>query len=250
MLGLIANSVGVFIGGFLGFLFGKKINKEIGGGVLKAIGVAVAVIGLAGLFKSLLSVDFVDGAYKISTAYELEVLIFLSVGTLIGEAVKIDTKLDTFGKYMDRKLNKGNFSRGFINASLVFSIGAMAILGSISAAVEKNNTILYTKTAIDTITAFIMASTLGFGVIFASIPLFIYQLMFYLLGFVLKDAFTTQEFLDVFCIVGYAIVTCISINFIISKNDDQVDQRRIKIANMLPALLLVIIFYLVKGLFV
>ena len=100
MLGLIANSVGVFIGGFLGFLFGKKIKKEIGDGVLKAIGVAVAVIGLAGLFKSLLSVDFVDGAYKISTSYELEVLIFLSVGTLIGEAIKIDTKLDNFGKFI------------------------------------------------------------------------------------------------------------------------------------------------------
>lgn len=247
MLGLIANSVGVLIGGLLGFLFGKKINKQVSGGVLKAVGVAIFVIALAGILKSVLNIDFVDGAYNITTSYELEILIFLSIGTLLGEFLKIDAKLDTFGKFIDQKLNKGSFSKGFINASLVFCIGAMAILGSISAAVEKNNTILYTKTAIDTITAFILASTLGVGVIFSSIPVFLYQFLFYLLGLLLDKAFTGPEFLDVFCTVGYGIVLCIAINFIFDKNDDEEDKRKIKIANMLPALLLVIVYYLVKS---
>lgn len=249
MLGLIANSIGVLIFGFLGFLFGKKINKQVGHGVLKAIGIAVVFIALAGALKSMISIEIIEGNFKLSTAYELEVLIFMSLGVLIGEVLKLDVKLDTFGAFMDRKLNKGSFSKGFINASLVFCIGAMAILGSISAAVENDNTILYTKTAIDSITAFILASTLGIGVVFASVPLFLYQFIFYLLGLILKQSFASQEFLDVFCIVGYAIVICIAYNFIIDKDIDE-DKRKIKIANMLPSLLLVIVYYLIKGLFI
>ena len=154
-----------------------------------------------------------------------------------------------YKRFIDSKVNKGTFSKGFINASLVFCIGAMAILGSISAAVEKNNTILYTKAAIDTITSVILGSTLGIGVMFAAIPLFLYQFLFYLLGLILSKSFAIGEFLDVFCTVGYAIVFCISVNFILDKNDDLEDNRKIRIANMLPALLLVLVYYMVKGLF-
>lgn len=249
MIGVIVNALGVFIGGFIGYFFGKKINKNIGVGVTKAIGIAVFAIGLVGLLKSMIFID-IDGSF--ASRYELEMLIFLSLGTIIGEFLKIDLKLNNFGAFVERKLNKGSFSKGFISSSLVTCVGAMAILGSINAAIEGDNTILYTKSAIDFVTCIILGSTLGFGVMFSAIPVFLYQSLFYLLGLVLAKSFTSQEFLDVFCIVGYAIVMCISVNFIFEKNteEDFIDLRRIKVANMLPALVLVIIYYIIKGLFV
>lgn len=249
MIGVIVNALGVFFGGLIGYFFGKKINKNVGIGVTKAIGIAVLIIGLAGLLKSML---FIDMNGSLSSRYELEMLIFLSVGTIIGEFLKIDLKLNKFGMFVEKKLDKGAFSKGFINSSLVTCIGAMAILGSISAAIEGDNTILYTKSAIDFVTCIILGSTLGFGVMFSAIPVFIYQSLFYLLGLILSNSFTSQEFLDVFCIVGYAIVMCISLNFVFEKNtvEEYNDLRRIKVANMLPSLILVIIYYIIKGLFI
>lgn len=245
MIGNLVNAIGILIGGFFGLLVGKKLKKETSDNLLKVIGACILVIGLGGVLSYLLIISKNDNdTYNISTNYELELLIFLSLGTIFGHLLKIDDGINKLGDLVEKKLKKDGFSRGFVSASLVFCIGAMAVIGSVNASVLHDNTVLYTKALIDTITAFIMASSLGFGVMFSSLAVFLYQLLFYLMGlglssFLNQDA--NPEFFSVFCVVGYTIVACIGINFILGD-----DFKKIKIANMLPSIILVIIYYLLK----
>ncbi len=232
MLGTIVNVVAIFVGGLLGILFRKIIKKELLEAVLKVVGMVVLIFGLIGVLQSMIHVE---GGLLI-TEGELLLLVCLTVGTLIGEVLKIDEHLIHFGEKLEKKLNKGAFSEGFITASLIFCVGAMAIIGSISAA-SGNYQVLYLKAAIDGITAMILASTLGIGVVFSGITVFLYQGSITLLSSAL-DSFMSAAFINSFNAVGYVIVGCIGLNFL--------REQKLKIANMIPSLFLVILYYLIR----
>ncbi|MGI6676395.1 MAG: DUF554 family protein [Bacilli bacterium] len=167
--------------------------------------------------------------------YDLLLIISIALGTLIGVAARLDVQLKRFGAYLERKINKGAFSEGFITALLVFCIGAMAIVGSINAALG-DPSIIYLKAAIDGITALALASSLGAGVMLAAVPVLLYQGALTGLGLAFGN-FMPAGLIDAFGLVGYAIVAVIGLDFILPE--------KIKAENMLPALLLVIILYLV-----
>ncbi len=232
MLGTIVNVAAIIIGGLLGILFRKLIKKELLEAVLKVVGMVVLIFGLIGVLQSMVHIE----GELLKTEGELLLLVFLAVGTLIGEVVKIDEHLIHFGEKLEHKLNKGAFSEGFITASLIFCVGAMAIIGSISAA-GGNYQVLYLKAAIDGITAMILASTLGFGVLFSGITVFLYQGSITLLSSAL-DSFMSDAFINSFNAVGYVIVGCIGLNFL--------REQKLKIANMIPSLFLVILYYLIR----
>ena len=243
MLGIIANSISILLGATLGLIFHKKVNKDISNNILKVVGVVVFFIGLLGIITSMVSVESGEGELlsHLTVQYELELLIFLVLGMTIGCLLKINQHMVSFSMKIENKIQGEGFAKGFLNSSIVFSIGAMAIIGSINAAVSHDNTLLYTKSLIDMVTAIVLASALGYGVLFSSIAVFVYQSIFYLLGLVLANFFQNIEFLNVFCAVGYAMVSCIGINFIMDN-----PKKEIKVANMLPALLLIIIYYIFK----
>jgi len=233
MVATLVNSLAVILGGILGLSFRRLISKHIWESVLKAVGIVVLIFGIIGVFKSMV---FIDDENLLQTRYELLLIICLAVGTFLGEIFKLHKHLTNFGDYLERKLNKGAFSEGFIAASLVFCVGAMAIVGSVNAAIG-DPSVIYLKATIDGITAIILASTLGYGVIFSAIPILLYQGSLTLLGISLGD-FMPDEFIDVFSMVGYAIVACIGLNFII--------KEKIKVANMVPSLILVILYFLLR----
>lgn len=233
MIASLINAIAILVGAFLGLLLKKIIKKEICDSVLKAIGIVVLLFGIAGVLKTMLQVNTETGA--ITTSYELILIVTLAVGMMIGELLKIDTHLERLGDKIETKLGKGSFSVGFVSATLVFCVGAMAIIGSVNAALGDPNT-LYLKSAIDMVTSLVLASTLGFGVLFAAIPVLLYQGSLTIAAIYLGN-FMSVEFIAVFSMVGYAMVACIGFNFL--------GKERIKIANMIPALVLVILYFVV-----
>ncbi|MDD3171706.1 MAG: DUF554 domain-containing protein [Bacilli bacterium] len=233
MLATVVNAIAVLVGASLGLLLKKIIKKEICDSVLKAIGIVVLLFGIAGVMRYMLHINVDTG--EITTSNELILIITMAVGMMIGELLKIDHHLETFGNHLERKLGKSSFSVGFVSSTLVFCVGAMAIVGSVNAALG-DSSVIYLKSAIDMVTAVVLASTLGFGVLFSAIPIILYQGGLTIGAYFLGN-FMSDQFIAVFSMVGYAMVACIGLNFLI--------KERIKVANMLPALILVILYFLV-----
>lgn len=231
MWAFAVNGLTVVAGSIIGLIFRKFIKKETCDSVLKAMGIVVLLIGLIGVIENMVTVT--DG--KITTSGTLLLIIAIAVGTFIGEFLKIDDRMNNFGLMLEKKLNKGKIAEGFITATLIFCVGSMAIIGSMESAQGNPNTI-YLKSALDGITSIALASTLGFGVALSSVAVVVYQGLLTLL-FVLLDNFIPGDFIISFSMVGYAMVACLGLNFLM--------KDKIKVANMLPALVVVIIYHLV-----
>ena len=230
MFAFLVNALTVVIGSIIGLLFKKLIKKESCDQVLKAMGIVVLLIGIIGVIQNMVTI--VDG--KISTSGTLLLIMAIAIGTFIGEALKIDKHMNDLGDKIEQKLNKGKIAEGFITATLIYCIGSMSIVGSMESALGNPDTI-YLKAALDGITSIALASTLGIGVMLSSVSVIIYQglltLMFYFLG-----NFMPNDFIVSFSMVGYTMVAGIGFNFIL--------KDKIKVANMLPSLLVVIIYHL------
>lgn len=235
MLANLVNMLSIIVGGLIGIVFKRYIKKDIIDNLLKGVGLIIVVIAILGLVKSMVYFD--DNILK--SKNELLLLISLFFGVLIGEIINIDKALNKFVVHIEKKLNKDSLATSFINASIIFCIGAMGIIGSINAA-NGDGDILYLKALIDGVTSIALASSLGVGVLLASLSVVTYQGLIILLSNQLSS-FLTAEFIDAFNAVGYAIVLCIGINFI--------SKDKFKIANMLPSLFIVIIYFLLKRLF-
>jgi len=236
MTATLINACTIIIGGFVGLFFRRYIKKELCASVLKTVGIVVFILGIIGAFKAALYIannEIRIENNQIITRFDLLLIISLTMGTFIGEILKIDSHLNAFGNYLENKLNRGPFSAGFVAATLIFCIGAMAIVGSIKAALGDPSVIIM-KAAIDGVTAVILASTLGFGVIFAAIPVLLYQGVLTGFGLIFGD-FMPDSLVSAFSLVGYVMVAAIGLSFLLP--------GKIKVANMLPALLLAVLLY-------
>lgn len=232
MISILINALAIVLGTVIGLLFRKIIKQTIWDSVLKALGIVVIIMGLTGILKSMLYID----NNLIKSKYDLLLIVVITVGTFIGVLLKIDDRIVNFGHYLERKMNKGNFFNGSITAALIFCVGAMSIVGSVNAALG-DNSVIYLKSALDGITAIVLASTLGFGVVFSIIPLIIYQGIIFGAATIFGD-FMAQDFIDAFSLVGYIIVFIIGLNFL--------REEKIKAANILPSLVLVILYFLIS----
>jgi len=223
MLGTIVNSLAVIIGGFIGVLFKNVIPERICESLLKASGLAVIAIGI-----------------KLSLAGEdLTLLIIsLTIGTAIGELIDIEGKLDKLGAFVEGKMKnkQNNIALGFITCTLIFCVGSMAIIGSIQSGLSGNHEILFSKALIDGITSISMAVSMGIGVVFSSISIFIYQgtitMLAQFVQSLLSDVVLTEM-----TAIGGVLIMAIGLNFL--------EIKRIKVGNMLPSLFLPIIYYLI-----
>lgn len=234
MVGFLVNAIGVIVGGLIGLLFRKFIKKEYCDAVLKGMGIVVALVGLFGVIEN--TITLVDG--KISFEGSLLLIISIGVGTFIGETLKIDDHLNNFAIKLEEKVNKGKISEGFITATALYCVGAMTIIGTLNDTLGNPETI-YLKAALDLITSIVLASTLGIGVLFSAASVFVYQglltLVFALINSVI-DQTSLLELTRLISMVGYVLVVALGINLI--------RQDKMKVTNMLPALLIPIIYYL------
>lgn len=232
MFAFLVNAITVILGSTIGLIFKKFIKKETCDQVLKAMGIVVLIIGLIGVLENMITVN----NSKITSSGTLELIMAIAIGTFIGELLKVDKHMNDLAYKLETKLNKGSIAEGFITATLIYCVGSMSIIGSMESALGNPNTI-YLKSALDGVTSIALASTLGIGVMLSSISVILYQglltLLFYLLGNFMPQALITS-----FSMVGYTMVSAIGFNFLL--------KDKIKVANMLPSLLIVIIFYLIK----
>ncbi len=236
MFGTVVNVAAVILGGILGILLKKGIKNEILENVMKAEGVAVLIIGMNGVFTNMLSVG-ADG--KISESGGLVLLISLALGAFIGEIIKLDDKINSLGKFVENKVKSGGFSKGFVSAFIIFCVGSMSIIGSVNDGLSGDSSVLIVKSTLDFITAAVLASAMGIGVIFACVPLFVYQGTISLFASQIKPFIEgNPEMMLQFSAVGYAIIMCIGINFIAGE--------KIKTANLLPAMVIPILYNVLK----
>ena len=236
MFGTIVNVITVIIGGFIGILLKKNIKSEIMDNVMKAEGVAVLIIGMNGVLTNMLSVG--EGG-KIVDNGGLVLLISLALGAFIGEVLKIDDRLNGLGTWVEKKVRSDGFSKGFVSAFVIFCVGSMSIIGAVNDGLSGDSCVLIVKSTLDFITAMVLASAMGIGVVFACVPLFAYQGMISLFASYIKPVIeSSPEMMIQFSMVGYAIIMCIGINFIAGP--------KIKTANLLPAMLVPVMCNLFK----
>lgn len=227
MLGTIVNVATIVIGTLLGIIIKTGIKDAYKETIMNGISLAVILIGIMGGIES-------DNI--------IIVIASLVIGSIIGEALDIDKKLDHLGLKMEKRFGKGdsNFSKGFITASLVYVIGAMAIVGPLEAGLSGNYETLFAKSMLDGISAILFASSLGIGVAFSAIPVFIYQGSITLLANLIKDLLT-PEAINEMSAVGGLLILAIGINLL--------GIKKIKVANMLPAIFIPLIYFSIINLF-
>lgn len=236
MLGTIINVITVILGGTVGLLLKKSIKSEIMDNVMKAEGVAVLIIGMNGVLTNMLSVGE-DG--KIVENGGLVLLISLALGAFVGEIIKLDDRINGLGGWVEKRIKSDGFSKGFVSAFIIFCVGSMSIIGSINDGLSGDSSVLIVKSTLDFITAMVLASTMGIGVIFACVPLFVYQGLISLFASFIKPVIENYpDMMIQFSMVGYAIIMCIGINFIAG--------QKIKTANLLPAMLVPVLYNLLK----
>lgn len=227
MLGTIVNVIAITLGSLIGILLKKGIKEEFKETIMNGIGLVVIIIGISSGIKS---------------ENMVVVIISLVLGILIGEKIGIEHKLNQLGNNMEKRFGKGdsNFSKAFVTASLVYCIGAMAIVGSLESGLSGNHETLFAKSIIDGITSIIFASTLGIGVAFSAIPVFIYQGGITLLANLAKDILTPGVILEMSAVGGIMIIA-IGINIL--------GIKKIKVGNMLPGIFLPILYFIMGNLF-
>ena len=220
MLATVINVALVLLGSALGLAFKNRISPRFASILTCALGLCVLGIGISGM---------------IGTADTLCVIVCMVAGTLLGEALNIEKRMDGLGDLLRRRLIRGEgnsrFAEGFVNASVLFCVGAMAINGSMQAGMLGRYDILISKGVIDGVTAITFAAAMGVGVAFSAVPLFLYQggltLIFALAGRGMDPAVVTEM-----NAVGGTIIVGIALNML------GLPREKIRVGNMLPAIFL------------
>ena len=227
MLGTIVNCLTIIAGGLIGLLFRNGIPEKYNQTVMQAIGLAVILIGI----KSALGCnDFVI------------IIVALAFGPLIGEWIGIENYLERLGNYLETKFSKktSSFSAGFVTASLMYCVGSMAIVGALESGLTGNHATLFAKATLDGIVGIILSSSLGIGVLFASIPVLLYQGSITLMAGLLKPLLVPAVISQMSAIGGLLIVA-LGLNMI--------REKKLKVGNMLPAVFIPLIYFLIKSQF-
>lgn len=220
MEGTIVNTIAIIIGGSLGNLLGKKLKESLKEIVMQALSLAVLLIGLQNAMQ----------------AERVILIIFaLIIGGVIGEIMQIEYKLEQLGDWLESWFSEENdLVLGFVRCSLIYCIGAMAIMGAIQDGLQNDPSTLYAKSLLDGFSAIAFASTLGIGVIFSAGSVFIYQGAITLLSSWLQEL-VTSEIITAITATGGLLIIAIGLNLL------EVTEDKIRIGNLLPALAVVVI---------
>jgi len=235
-MGTLINVAAIIVASLLGVMFKKGLPERIQKSVMLALGLGLATVSVGWFLQGFFSVD----GSSLTTSRELLIIVSLVVGILIGETIDIDRRLNNWAENIERKYNLPPLAKGFIAATLIFCVGAMTIIGPINDGLYNDQTVLIVKSMLDFVTALILASIFGIGVIFSAISVLVIQGGIFLLASQ-ADQFLTTDMTSALLMVGSILLIAIGINFM--------EIKKIKVANMLPALLIPIIYYLVISLF-
>lgn len=281
-LGTIVNALAIMGGGGLGLLVRSRLKEAWQDQIMKVLGVITTFIGITGTLEGLLVVK--DGA--VQTQNIMMLMVCLIPGALIGELIDIDGAMVRLGDRIQSWMKKagpsarqrkcdletdlntasqdptmkaegqgaaarqsealplkgdassgGRFAEGFASSSILFCTGAMAILGSLNDGLRGDSTVLFAKSGLDCMAALIYAAMFGVGVLFSALSVGIYQGLLTALSVVIAPVLT-DEIVASISLVGSAIIFCIGLNLSL--------KAKIRIGNLLPALIFAVIFSIYK----
>lgn len=230
MIGTLINCAAIIAGSLFGLLLRRGMKDAMAKTVMQGVGMSVILIGVTG---------------AIETSNTLLVILSMVIGGVLGAWIDIDAKMNRLGAWAQKKLTRGDdetntFAKGFVTASLVYCVGAMAVVGSLDSGIRGDHSTLIAKAALDGITAIIFSSSLGIGVMLSAVPVLVYQGAIALLGNaiapLLSDIVVTEM-----SAVGGLLIMGIGINMLLN--------TEIKVANLLPAILIPFIYYPIAQLF-
>ena len=229
MLGVLVNVATVIIGSIIGLLIKKGISERISSVIMTVIGLCTIILG-------------VQCALEISNA--IIMIISLVLGTLLGMLMRISKGIDKLGNWVETKFNKTDqktsIAQGFITASLLFCVGGMTIVGSLTAGISSNYDILIAKSILDLISSCILASTLGLGVLLSAIFVFVVQGGLVLLSGIIGGLLTDLTLIGDITAVGGIMMMALGLNL--------ARITKIEVADMLPAFIVIVPVYYLIGL--
>ncbi|MBM6775107.1 DUF554 domain-containing protein [Olsenella profusa] len=235
-LGTIINVALIVAGGAVGLLAGRLVPERVQEGLLRATGVAVLFIGLAGALAGMLSVGE-DGA-MVSGGSAL-VVASLALGTLVGELLDISAWFERLGTWLRRvsgNQDNARFLDAFLTATFTVCIGAMAVVGAIQDGILGDWSTLALKGVLDALIIASMAASMGVGCLFAAVPVAVLQGSVTLLARLLSPLMTDAALASLSC-VGSILIFCVGVNL--------VRERTFNTANMLPAVVVAVALALV-----
>ena len=214
MLGTIVNAGAIILGCAVGLLLRRGIPDRVTDAVMKGIGLCVIYIGISG-------------------ALEGEKTIAMAAGGAIGTALDLNGGMDRLGRLLEEKLARGGsgLSAGFVTASLIYCVGAMAVVGSLQSGLTGSHDMLFTKSLLDGISAIVLTASLGIGVGLSAVSVFVYQGAITLLAGLLAPVLTDAVVAEMTC-VGSMLIFALGLNMI--------GVTKIKVMDFVPAIFLVI----------
>lgn len=235
--GTISNVLLIILGGLIGLFFKAHLRETLQKSLMQAMGVAVIFLSIAGVLTNMVIVE--EG--KLVSGNSTMMIMTLAFGTIIGDLLSLDRYIDRFGDYLKRKTGNesdSGFVDAFVTATCTVCIGAMAIVGSIQDGVSADSSLLIAKAMLDMIIIAIMTVSLGRGAIFSALPVALFQGSVTLLAF-LTGGVLEQTSLDYLSLVGNMLIFCVGINLLFD--------MKIKVVNMLPAILLATVWGILVG---
>ena len=222
MFGVLLNSVTILVGGAIGLLIGEKIPARVRETVMHGLALAVVLVGLIPALK---------------TQDMLCVIVCLVVGALIGEWIDIELRLKRLGERLERLAPKGGGGKplvpGFVTASLVFCVGAMAVVGSLESGLSGNHSTLTAKSMLDGVGSVFFAAALGPGVLLSAAAIFVYQGAIALFAGTIAPVLTEPVVREMSG-VGGLLIACIGLNML--------ESVRVRVGNLLPGIFLPIVY--------
>lgn len=225
MLGTIVNTIAVIAGAAIGMLLKKGLPEKVADTLMKGLGLCTLFLGISGSLKG-----------------ENAMILILSmvVGTLIGEGIDLEDKINRLGKWVEKKFQgdkdnasgKVSIAEGFVTASLLFCVGAMTIVGSLQSGLQGNHEMLFNKSMLDFVAAIIFASSLGIGVAFAAAFVFVYQGAITLLAQWIAPFLNDRVINEMTC-VGSVIIIGLALNML--------GLTKLRVMNYVPAIFIPII---------
>ena len=232
--GTIINVAAILAGGCVGLVGGKLLTERCQETLIRAMGICVLFVGIAGALEKMLILQ----GDKLASSGTMMLVVSMALGCFIGELLDLDGHMERFGRWLREKSGNGQdrqFLDAFISATMTVCIGAMAVVGSVQNGLYGDYTILAAKALMDFVIILVMASSMGKGCLFSAIPVGIFQGSVTLLAR-LVEPFLTAAALNNLSLVGSVLIFCVGINLIWKDT--------IRVANLLPALFVAIAYAL------
>ena len=214
MLGTLVNAAAIIAGSLIGLLLRKGLPQRVQSALMAGVGLCTLLIGMKG---------------ALGTGNQMLVMLSVLLGAVVGALLKIEERLDRLGKRLEKRFAKeadGSFGKGFVTASLMFCVGAMAIVGSMDSGLRGDHSTLFAKSVLDGVISIVFASTLGPGVALSAAAVFLYQGSIALLSQAVASLLTERVIMEMSA-VGGVLILGVGLNML--------RKDHLPVGNLLPA---------------